>query len=168
MSDSFASGKERAEAYARSCGITLGPQLGFGNDRTIWTTSRATAVKVFDRIPAYHRERDVYLRLRERGIINLREFAVPKLVDFDDELAIVEMGIVPPPFVLDFAKAYLDEAPEFSPEVMADWEAARVEMFGADWRKIQRALRALSVLGIYYFDATPGNIRLRAEDGEME
>jgi hypothetical protein len=45
------------------------------------------------------------------SIVDVAGFAVPQLIHHDDRLWVVEMGIVSPPFVLDFAGAYLDLRP---------------------------------------------------------
>jgi hypothetical protein len=54
---------------------------------------------------------------------------VPQLVHYDDELLAIEMTIVSPPFCLDFGGAYLDRPPDYSPEVWADWEAEKSDLF---------------------------------------
>ncbi len=60
------------------------------------------------------RERDCYRHLKSLAISNIEGFAIPRLIDSDDELLVVEMDIVSPPFLLDFAKAYLEGPPDFS------------------------------------------------------
>ncbi len=85
-------------------------------------------------------------------------FSVPQLVAFDDALQIVEMKIVNAPFILDFAKAYIDSPPEFSAEVWRDWEQQGLELFEVKWREVKKLLSALKQYGIYYLDAKPGNI----------
>jgi len=102
----------RARQYAAKKGVVLVDQLGFGVHGTVWSTNRSTAIKVHS--PAllhYERERDIYLRLLQHGVTELIGCQVPELLDFDNELRIIEIGIVKPPFVLDFAGAYLDETP---------------------------------------------------------
>jgi len=90
-------------------------------------------------------------------------FHVPELVSFDAQLSVIEIHIVKPPFVLDFAGAYLDERPEFSDEVWAEWEADKLEQFGPNWPKVRLVLAALERYGIFLSDVTPNNIRF-AED----
>lgn len=72
------------------------------------------------------------------------------------------MEIVKPPYLLDFGKAHLDQRPDFSEETMAEWEESLVELFGDDVPRIKALLRKLTLFGIYYYDAKPANIRLRA------
>ena len=92
-------------------------------------------------------------------MVRLLEFDVPQLLGSDDELWIVEMTIVSPPFALDFAGAYLDQKPDFPPEVMADWRAEKAEQFGEPhWSRVQALMWAFSKLGVYLADVKPGNI----------
>ena len=85
-------------------------------------------------------EREVYQRLGEAGCRKVIGFHVPQLVRSDDALLALEMTIVQPPFVLDFAGAYLDFPPQFSEEVWAEWERKNQEQFGSDWPKAQMIL----------------------------
>ena len=65
-------------------------------------------------------------------------FAVPQLIHHDDRLWVVEMGIVSPPFVLDFAGAYLDRRPDYPDDVMEEWQAEKLEQIGEErWQIVQ-------------------------------
>ncbi len=154
----------QARAYAAEKGISVLRFLGDGNDGAVWETNRKTAVKVLERPDSNQRERDAYLRLKDRGVFQIEGFAVPKLIDRHDTLQVVEMTIVFPPCILDFAKSYVDHPPEFSAEVMADWEAETAELFEDKWPTVQTILGWLRTHGIYYFDARPGNIQFEGED----
>ncbi|MGA3169384.1 MAG: hypothetical protein ABSE62_00060 [Chthoniobacteraceae bacterium] len=88
-------------------------------------------------------------------------FEVPQLLDSADELMAIKMTIVMPPFVLDFASAYLDSAPEFSTEIWDEWTQKNEEQFGSDWPMARRILEMLGDLGIQMLDPSPGNIRFR-------
>jgi hypothetical protein len=160
MDDLLSRLEAQASAYAKSRGIATAfdSPLGFGTDGRVWRTSRKSAIKVFEREANYQRERDCYRRLKSREIRRLGCFEIPRLFDGDDQLLVIEMSVVAPPFLLDFAKAYLDRPPDFSPEVMADWEEQQVEWFGDRWPEIQSALYDLDRIGIYYRDVRPGNI----------
>jgi hypothetical protein len=76
---------------------------------------------VFQHERLFQRERDVYQRLQERHVVRVLGFDVPQLIRFDNDLWVVEMTIVSPPFVLDFAGAYLDQKPDYPPDVLAEW-----------------------------------------------
>jgi hypothetical protein len=73
----------------------------------------------------------------------------------------LKMTIVTPPFVPDFAGAYLHQAPEFSDEVWEQWTNEKQEQFGARWTKVQAILKELRNLGIHMLDPSPRNIRFQ-------
>lgn len=153
----------RATKYAARRRITVlfDDPLGHGTDGHVWNTSERTAVKVFERQKNYALERDCYLRLRDANVSIIAGFNVPCLYEYDDELWIVEMSVVSPPFLLDFGKVYLDNPPDYSPEVMEDDEENRRELFEDHWEEVEELLWRLQLLGIYYVDAKPGNIRFQ-------
>lgn len=69
------------------------------------------------------------------------------------------MTIVHPPFLLDFASAYLDDnAPEFPEEVMEEWRTRKLEEFCGRWAEVERILAALRRYGIHLTDIHLGNI----------
>jgi len=153
--------KSVAAEYAQERGKYLTRFLGDGNDGAVWETSNSTAVKALERRDSYVRERDAYLRLRDHEVNEVRGFAVPFLIDYDDTKQVVEITVVFPPCIIDFAKAYVDRTPDYTPEVLRDWKNEAAEMFDSDneWEEVERLLHALEVQGIFYFDAKPGNIR---------
>src|SRR5258708_10527805 len=120
----------RAQKYVKRFDRVIEKELGFGYDGIVFSTTCQSAIKVLKYDPLYVRERDVYLRLQENAVANIFGFDVPWMTNCDDELWVVEMSIVSPPFVLDFAGAYLDQAPDFSDEIMDDWRAEKKEQFG--------------------------------------
>lgn len=132
--------------------------LGSGTDGSVWRTNRNSVIKVFERNENYCVERECYQRLLVQRVFQIDGFAIPKLLDIDDELLVVEMGFVSPPFILDFGKCYLDRRPDFSAEVMADWEAEQRELWEDRWPAVQSILAQLEQIGIYYQDVKPGNI----------
>jgi hypothetical protein len=81
----------------------------------------------------------------------------------DEEFRAIEMTIVRPPFLLDFADAHLDEAPDFSEDVLQQWEEDKAEIFGERWPEVTRILTALKALGIYLLDINPRNISFPEE-----
>ena len=147
-----------AEEYAAGHGIELAERLGHGVDGEVFSTSRRSAVKVFRHEPLYQRERDVYLRLRSLGIEELLGFAIPQMTDYDDELLVIEMSIVQPPFALSFAGAYLDERPDYPRDVMRRWEAEKRGQFGSRWGEVKSLMSAFARHGLYLADVKPGNI----------
>jgi hypothetical protein len=158
--------EQRAKEYATQYGFQIlwERQLGFGNDGSVWETDQRSAVKAFERESNYIRERNCYQRLELLGIERVGELMIPRLIGFADDLLTIEIGVVFPPFLLDFGKAYLDHPPDYTPEVLADWESERRELFGERWPQVQEALGWLQSYGIYYYDAKPGNITFGNEE----
>jgi hypothetical protein len=149
--------------------LALGEQLGFGihgivfvgdSHRETGPSPARSAIKALRRVPDYVRERDVYLRLKACGAEAIRGCRVPRLLDYDDELQVIAMTLVTRPFVLDFAGAHLDQAPDFSEEVLADWLADKREQYGRRWPEVQAILAVLETYGVFMEDVSPGNISL--------
>jgi hypothetical protein len=103
----------RAEQYANRRQIVLTGVLGAGKDGSVWLTSRRSALKIHVISESYIIERNAYFRLRDLNVEEIADFSVPALVDHDDELLAIEMTVVTPPFLLDFASAIFDEPPDF-------------------------------------------------------
>ncbi len=152
----------RLYAAARDIEIDFSKPLGFGQDGRVWQSAQKSAIKALERLRNYTAERDSYQRLLVADVTQIDGLSVPRLIDFDDELLIIEIGIVKPPYLLDFGKAHLDHPPDFSSETMAEWEEQLVELFGDDVPRVKSLLRRLTQFGIYYYDAKPANIRLHA------
>jgi len=159
--------KQRSEAYARRRKIVWAEQLGVGVHGVVRVAEdngnfARFAVKIHEGAAADRRERAIYERLRENDVVTLRGFNVPQLLGWDDGCCAVEMTIVARPFVLDFAGAWLDQAPEFSPEAWAYWEEEKVEQFGTErWREVLAVLALLRTYGIFMHDVTPTNVAFR-------
>ncbi len=159
----------RAQEFAQRHGLSLGNELGHGVHGIVFATESQppkgvpavhSAIKVHEREPDYCRERDVYLRLRENAVAAIHRCHVPQLLRYDNEAWIIEMSVVARPFVLDFAGAFLDQAPDFSQEVLADWRTEKQEQFGGRWSEVEAILRTLESYGIHLVDVSPSNVSL--------
>jgi hypothetical protein len=139
-------------------GKTLASELGWGYEGLVYATSSKTAIKVYIHENLYQKERDVYLRLREHGVRSVMNFKVPRLVDWTDDLCVVEMTVVSPPFILDFAGAYLDEKPPFDADRMQEWEEEKIEQFEDRWPEVRSAMSCFRRYGIHLNDVKPGNV----------
>lgn len=150
---------ERRTAYCESRRIQTLDLIGFGLDGFIWKTNRASVLKVFRYANLFERELAVYERLSKHRLKQLQGFTIPEPLDEDAERWVLELSLVAPPFVLDFAAASLDHEPAemTSPE----WLAEKQRMFGADWPDVQRLLDGLRLYGIHFPDVHLGNIRVR-------
>jgi hypothetical protein len=152
--------------YALRTDRTLTKQLGWGGEGLVYATDVRTAIKSYRHAPLYENERNVYFRLRERGVAKVLQFAVPRLIANDDELLALEMSIVSPPFILDFAGAYLDRESPFDSEQLQEWEAERAEIFGKRWPQVRRAYYTFQSFGILLNDLKPGNVSFPGDDEE--
>lgn len=159
----------RSYAEANQLRFNLKEKVGYGNDGEVWATNRSTVIKAFYREESYYREKSCFLRLQDQHVKDLDGLSVPQLIQFDDNLLIVEMTFVNPPFLLDFGKAYLDSSPPYDEEQLAEWRARLKQSFRKeDLPRVHRILNMLRSHGIEYLDARPWNIRLRTEAQEKE
>jgi hypothetical protein len=155
------SSQQRAVDYARLAGteLMLDWPLGSGTDGTVWKSTRDTAIKALDNEAGYWNEHDSYRRLAEFGLDHrIDEFVVPSLLGCSDQLRVIEIDLVLPPYIIDFAKVRIDRPPDFPEEVIQHYEAQCAEWFGGHWPDVRRLLAALESIGIYYLDARPSNI----------
>ena len=154
--------EERLRAFARAGNLQVFRQMGFGVHGRVFMVGGGlspTVVKVCAEEEPYRRERNAYLRLRERGIDQLMGFHVPGLISCSDELRVLHMSLVTRPFCLDFAAAYLDSLPSDFPAMDFEWESAKLEQFGSEkWELVEGVLGELRSLGIYQTDVSPTNI----------
>ena len=135
--------------------------LGAGKDGGVWLTDRTTAVKIHERVESYRAERNAYMRFRDVGVTDVNGFAVPGLIGYDDELLAIEMEIVSPPFVVDFASAAIDVDPELIEDeghTLADMVRER---FGDDLAQAVLDVREelIARAGVYLSDLHGHNIK---------
>jgi hypothetical protein len=152
--------KRRALIYCERNNIEVDftKPLGEGTDGIVFRSNRNSAVKILHARKNYTTEADCYQRLNAKAITLIRQFNIPALLAYDDELLAIEMTIVKPPFVLDFGKVTLDRKPDFSEEVWAERHEYWESLFDEHWPEVRILLAALEGLGIYYLDPKPGNI----------
>jgi hypothetical protein len=151
---------KRARRYAARHSYRGLEKLGWGTQGTVFSTDIPTAIKVFKAEVPYHREVAVYRRLREKNVTNVRGFEVPRPIRRSDSLLIIEMSVVNPPYVLDFASAGVD-APlyEHTPEALAEWEESRQELFEDLWPIVRAVISEFRFrYGVFLADVKPGNI----------
>ena len=151
-------------AYTSRHALEVRELLGSGIHGIVYVVESKTdpgrrALKLHRDSDAYLREKMVYERLSEKRIDSILGFQVPVPLRFDHESMGIEMTIVMPPFVLDFASASLDALIEFSEEIWADWETAKLEQFGSQWGTVKAILSELVKHGVHMLDPSPSNIR---------
>ena len=154
---------QNAQDFASRHQLRLTERLGFGIHGIIFAAignpeTGVTAIKAHRSQEPYMRELAVYERLKEAGTRKILGFNVPQLLRHYDEQSVFEMTLVTRPFLLDFAGAYLDAAPEFPDDVWANWESEKREQFDQRWPQVQALLGKLKALDIHMVDVSPSNI----------
>src|SRR5262245_17693050 len=74
--------------FCRINGTSLACPLGWGIQGVVLKTERNTAIKIYELKSGYERERNIYLRLRERDIQEVRGMVIPRLHKSDDSLLV--------------------------------------------------------------------------------
>ncbi len=138
--------------------LDLSTPLGHGTDGSVWRTGNKTAVKALEHPKNYTTELTCYQRFASNRVTNIQGFSIPQLIGHDDRLLVIEMRIVTAPYILDFAKAYLDRRPDYPEATWNDWEAEGIERFEDRWPQVKSLIWGLQKYGIYYYDAKPANI----------
>ena len=125
----------------------------------VFLTSRNTAIKVYNLREGYFRERNIYRRLKDRGIESIQGFTIPRIESWDDRLLLFEMSVVHVPCILDFGGAHLDNAPEHMKRDQT-WLAEKSEEFGDNWEAAQSIIREIEHRAdIWLSDVNTGNIK---------
>ena len=141
--------------------LSLDTPLGSGRDGDVYVSHRNTAVKIFTAEETFARELKAYEKLSRLSIRKVAGHAVPQLMRASLELKAIEMTLVKPPFLLDFASAYpTSQVPDFPEDVWQDWHQQKQEEFGDRWPDVQFVLSEFTRLtGLVILDTNCGNIR---------
>src|SRR4051812_4339912 len=90
--------------------------LGWGVSGFVFASpDLMTAIKVHHQPEGYEMELKAYRLLLQQRITQICGLTIPKLRGFDDELLLIQMALVSPPYLLDFAGVKFSD-PDFSPE----------------------------------------------------
>ena len=82
----------RMAECAEDRGHVLERQLGYGFDGIVYSTTCQSAIKGLRYAQLYERERDVYLRLFNAGVFEVGGCSIPRLIDYEDRLWVVEIN----------------------------------------------------------------------------
>lgn len=136
----------------------------WGWEAFLWRTTDYQIIKVHRNRLEFTNELIVYQKLMAKPVKQIQGFQVPRLIDYDDSLWVLELSFVRPPYVLDFGRATLGSAPPgFDPE-SADWISEKRRLYGDRWPEVALLLDALRLMGIYFTDVHKGNICFEAAD----
>jgi hypothetical protein len=98
--------------YAERNQLKIARRLGFGIHGSVFSATypngAIVAIKHHTEEDPFYREFEVYCRLDELKVKEVGRFVVPRLINVDEALRILEITIVSRPFILDFGGAYLD------------------------------------------------------------
>jgi hypothetical protein len=153
--------REKVEAVARRYigRDELLKPLGAGAEGYVFPTPQHTAIKVFKHPENFERELAAYERLREHDVSDVLGFAVPKLVAHDRDALVIEMTIVQPPYLLDFAQSVLDFPLDFPEGHEEEWWERLAGLFGERLSIVRNLYDVLAEsYGIYYYDLAPRNV----------
>lgn len=163
MSLDHATSLAAAQRYFKT--HTVLRRLGWGISGFVYLSPDSrTAVKVHRHNEPFERELDVYRRLRRLRITRLHGLTVPRLRGYSNQLKLIRMDFVAPPFLLDFAGVHLDP-PDFEAETMQQWHERIVEYFGPNSHIIYDIYNSLAQHGLYYLDFRPSNVNLTGLPG---
>lgn len=135
---------DAAEGFAEYAETSLADNLGAGVDGVVFTTSRPSAVKSLKTDSLFEREAEVYFRLADAGLTVVDGFNVPEMRCALPEFRAIELSIVRPPFVLDFATVALDRPPEWDEERAEAFDASIDEFFGDEADAVRSVIASFS------------------------
>ena len=130
------------------------PVLGWGVSGFVFLSpDLQTAIKV------HH-----YPEVRQHRITSLHGLVIPKLRNYDSARRLIQIDVVSPPYLLDFAGVrYTD--PEFSEDTMRDIHATIEERFGNNAHIAYAVYHSLKKIGIYYLDLRQSNLNIEGLPG---
>lgn len=153
-----------AELYAKRRLLRIVGRVGAGKDGSVFALPGRAAVKIHDRRDSFDQELAVYQRLRECKATEVVGFRIPQLRGFAEDLHAIEMSIVHPPFVVDFASAVLDRPLDFPDDTVAEWHQRIAENFGEYTGDAHRIIEQHGErFGVYLYDLHRHNIKFRGE-----
>ena len=128
-------------------------------------SSTVSVVKAFFRLDRFKNEVECYRRLAGTSCIG--EFTIPRMLGRREDLVVIQISLVTPPFLLDFGKVHLDAPPphyadsQFQERLVNSMRA----QFGVRWREVLAALTELeTTFKIYHLDPRVGNFEFDEDD----
>lgn len=162
---------ERVAAYckAREKRVHRQDSLGHGSDGAVWKTNEPSAVKAIYKRPTFATELECYRRLQAKNVRKIAIFNIPYLEGFDEDLMVIEISFVRPPFFLDFGKASLDDRrPEYRDrQFLANARHVWREDFKERWAEVESVISHLRAnYGILYLDPRHGNVNFGDDEDD--
>lgn len=149
-----------AQLYLDRRGATILARCGYGKEGVVFKSSHGTAVKVHSAEQTFWNEYYAYQRLTETETVRVRGFRVPKLINTDKKLRVIEMGIVEPPCLLDFGTSSTDHEPDFEQEAWDTWWEKLQEDFGDRFPEAEAVFYFLrNYLNVWHLDLSTNNLQ---------
>jgi hypothetical protein len=135
-------------------------ELGWGVSGIVFASpSLTSAIKVHHRLDSYLTEVKAYTLLRQHRITSLHGLTIPRMHRHDDRLGLIEMDLVSPPFLLDFAGVKFAD-PGFSSDTQEDIDQTIQMRFGDRADVAYAVYHSLRTIGMYYLDLRPSNLNV--------
>ena len=150
----------RLTTFSAKLQLSIVDTVGGGKDGSVFKTSRHTALKLFDNDTIYRKELAAYRVLREKRVQLVNQFKIPWLMSWHNGIRAIEMTLVRPPFIVDFASAILDEDWRDDDQLEQQLRERVEELFDERALDVFSALERLATLhGVHLLDAHPANIK---------
>jgi len=134
-------------------------RLGSGTDGEVYIVNGPSAVKVHYDRHRFLNELHAYQVLSRIGLEHIGEFRIPVFRQYDDQLLIIEMSVVKPPYLIDFGKATIGKGQDWSDEHMAYWWEQVEDKFENDFAVASQIFEQLvRRTNIYQWDLNPSNL----------
>ena len=149
-----------AREYLSSRDAEVVASCGCGKEGIVFKSSRGTAVKVHSSLITFKKEYLAYRRLAETNTEVVLGFSVPRPINANAGLKVIEMGIVEPPFLLDFGSSAVDIEPDYTPEVWQEWWGKLQEDFEDRFHEAEAVFFYLKRhLSIWHLDLSTNNLQ---------
>jgi hypothetical protein len=136
-------------------------ELGWGVSGIVFASPLLkTAIKVHHRPESFQTELRAYEFLKRIRLTTLHGLTIPRLRGHDERRQLIEIDLVRPPYLLDFAGVRFED-PQFSADTLADIHETIRLRFGNRASVAYAVYDSLRKLGMYYLDLRPGNLNFR-------
>ena len=141
---------ELAKSYI---GTTAEPdKLGFGVSGVVFLSpGGTTAIKIHQRLRSFQVELQAYEIITKHGLFDICGLSIPRLLHYDTKMRIIEMTVVEPPYLLDFAGVTFEPI-DFSTDTQREIGLKIERQFGTNAHFAYLVQHELEKYGIYYLE----------------
>jgi hypothetical protein len=139
--------------------------LGWGISGFVFLSpDLTTAIKVHHTSEAFETEFKAYELLRKYRLTQIDGITIPKLRDADHNLHLIQIDVVRPPYLLDFAGVKFSD-PQFPSETVRQIHEEIQMRFGRNAHIAYSVQEQLRRIGMYYLDLRSSNLNLQGLPG---